>query len=221
MEEANPIIRGENGLLYKAETILRHRNRITEIRDRKARQKLESQKIQRQKQKVPKSDVKKPEDFVNRYREQQKNYASYKIRKHGVPEDVDLQNGSLVLILRIRGDKHISPQQKGIFKRLQLKKQHEAHLFVVDELLKKKIRSIENFIIYGSVTKGLVKSLISKRGFIKSGKDIQPINSNKIVEDLLGPLGIVCIEDVVSEFFHKGQNFAKLKETVWWANKHV
>ena len=63
MEEANPIIRGENGLLYKAETILRHRNRITEIRDRKARQKLESQKIQRQKQKVPKSDVKKPEDL--------------------------------------------------------------------------------------------------------------------------------------------------------------
>ena len=218
MQEDNEIIQGDNGLLYKTETILRHRNRISEINDRKSRQKLESIKIQKSKQKVPKNEVKKPEDMVTNYREQQKNFASYKLRKRASTDSIDLENGSLVLLLRIRGDKHLSPQQKSIFKRLQLRKQHEAHFFVVTEDLKRLIRSIENYIIYGYVTKAAVKSLISKRGYLKVEKEVKAINSNKIVEDVLGNIGMVCIEDVVSEIFHRGQNFEKLKKAVWYTN---
>jgi large subunit ribosomal protein L7e len=215
MQEESDIIQGNNGLLYKAETILRHRNRISEINERKSKQKLESIQIQKQKQRVPKNDVKKPEELVTNYREQQKNFASYKLRKRASTDSIELENGSLVLIIRIRGDKHLSPQQKGIFRKLQLKKQHEAHFFVVSEDLKRLIRSIENFIVYGYVTKATVKSLINKRGYLRIEKEVKPINSNKVVEDTLGSLGMVCIEDVVSEIFNRGQNFEKLKKSVW------
>jgi len=215
MQEDSEIIQGDNGLLYKAETILRHRNRISEINERKARQKLESIKIQKQKQRVPKNEIKKPEDLVMNYREQQKNYASYKIRKSAPIDSIDLEIGGLVLILRIRGDKHLSPQQKGIFRKLGLKKQHEANFFLVTDELKKMIRAIENFVIYGYVTKALVKALISKRGYLKVEKELKPINSNKVVEDVLGSLGMVCIEDLVSEIFHRGTNFENLKKFVW------
>ena len=58
----------KNGLIYKAEVILKNKTRLREIRERKARQKLSSILNQRKKKNAPRSQIKRPEDFVNKYR---------------------------------------------------------------------------------------------------------------------------------------------------------
>jgi large subunit ribosomal protein L7e len=46
--------------------------------------------------------------------------------------------------------------------------------------------------------------LIKKRGFIRKEKQILPVSSNKLVEQELGDLGCICIEDVSSELMVNG-----------------
>lgn len=46
--------------------------------------------------------------------------------------------------------------------------------------------------------------MIKKRGYIRKEKQILPISSNKLIEQELGDLGCICIEDVVSELMILG-----------------
>lgn len=213
MEEKD-LIYGENGLIYKAETIIRHKNRLSEIAERKAKQKIESFNVQKSKQKIPKSEVIRPEVFVTDYREKQRNYAYYKLKK-GSKKEVDLTENAIILILRIHGEKNLSEQQSKILKKLGLWKPHEAHLFKVNDVLKAQLKAIENFVIYGTVNRKTIKQLIAKRGNFRVEKKVTLISSNKIVEDVLGKIGVVCVEDIVSEISTNSKNFDEIKSSLW------
>lgn len=41
------------------------------------------------------------------------------------------------------------------------------------------------------------------------------IDNNKKVEDNLGSLGIICLEDLVNEIYGLGQNFEAVSKFVW------
>ena len=196
------------GLIYKAETVLKHRNKLNEIRERKAKQKLASVQIQRQAKKAPKSDIKRPEDFVRTYRESQKNYADYKKRKQrGNNNSGEPTAGDVVMVLRIRSDKNLSDQQRKLLSKLRLKKQHEAVLLRVDQPLIDILKSVENCVIYGQINYTVAKELVTKRGNLRKNKEIKSISSNEVVEDILGELGIICIEDIISSIARGNKDF--------------
>jgi large subunit ribosomal protein L7e len=212
--EDKDLIYGENGLIYKAQTILRHKNRLSEKAEQKARQKIESFTIQRSKLKIPKSEVVKPEDFVNNYRERQKNYSYYKLRKVS-PREADLPDeAEVVLVLRILGNKNVSEQQTRILRKLGLRKAHEARLFRADADLRKCLKLVENFVIYGPIDRRTVKELISKRGQLRVNDELKLISSNQVVEDVLGKLGVVCVEDIVGEITGNSEHFGEIQKSL-------
>ena len=208
--EDKDLIYGENGLIYKAETVLLRKNRINEKAEQKAKQKIESFKIQKDKQKKPKLEIVRPDQFVDDYKQKQKNYAYFKLRKHNKKE-VKINDDEILLVLRIRNDKNLSDNQKRILKRLGLHKVHEAHIFRADSALRDQLKLIENFVIYGHINRKTLKSLISKRGNFKVENKLQLISSNKIVEDVLGNYGIVCVEDIVGELVSNPKLFPEIK----------
>ena len=209
------MIYADNGLIYKAETILRHSNRLAELTEKKSKQKLESLKIQRANQKAPKSELIRPEDLVYKYKQQQQNYSAYKIKKRASTQSVALEVGKLIGVLRIRSSMNISPQQKRFLSKLGLRKQHELGIFRVDEALIKELKLVENFVTYGELNRQTVRALLSKRGYLKNGKELLPVKSNKVVEDILGEFGMVCIDDLVNEISFVAKNFEKVKEYLW------
>jgi large subunit ribosomal protein L7e len=205
--------KSSNGLIYKTETILKNRTKLKELRERKSRQKLKNIIEFKNRPKL-KDEIKRPEDFVTEYREKQKNYNQYKKRLHKDLELLNIKENDLIFIIRIRGDKNLSDNQKKLFKILNLKKQHEGSIFVVDKNLKKSISCLENYIIYGFINKKNFKDLITKRGYLKYNNGLHPIKSNKLVEDVLGEKNIICVEDIVSEIFSKGENFNFIKKVL-------
>ena len=208
MSDNEALQKTNSGLIYKAETVLKHKNKLDEIRERKAKQKLASIQIQRQAQKAPKSDIKRPEDFVRAYRETQKNYTDYKKRKQrNKANSGELNIGDVLLVLRIRGDKNLSAQQKKLLSKLRIKKQHEAVLLRVDQPLIDILKSVENCVIYGHISHAVAKELVTKRGQLRKDKQIVSINSNEVVENVLGELGIICIEDIVSAIARGNKDF--------------
>lgn len=212
--EDKDLIYGENGLIYKAQTVLRHKNRLSEKAQQKARQKIESFTIQKSKMKIPKSEVTRPEDFVNAYREKQKNYSYYKLRKAS-PREADLPDEKeVVLILRIHGNKNVSEQQTRMLRKLGLRKAHEARLFKTDADLRNTLKLVENFVVYGPVDRKTIKELVSKRGHLRVGDELKLISSNQIVEDVLGNLGVVCVEDIVGEISGNSKVFADIQKSL-------
>ena len=215
MSDNEQLQKTNSGLLYKAETVLRHSNRLSEIREKKARQKIESMKAQQRNTRAPKSEVRRPEDFVRAYREQQKNFADYKRRKGRRGGSQGPAAGDVVMLLRVRSGKNLSAQQSRLLTKLRLKKTHEGALLRVDEALLGLLKSLENCLVYGHLRRETVRELLCKRGFLRKDKAITQITSNQVVEDALGSLGLVCIDDVVSAVVRGGKHFDTVQKHLW------
>ena len=212
--EDKDLIYGENGLIYKASTILRHKTRLNEKAEQKARQKIESYTIQRSKMKIPKAEITRPEEFVHAYRERQKNYSYYKLRKAS-PREANVQDADgVIFVIRIHGSKNVSEQQTRILRRLGLRKAHEGRLFRANDQIREFLKLIENFVVYGPINRKTIKDLISKRGQFLVDKELKLISSNQVVEDVLGKHGIVCVEDIVGEIATNSKNFDAIQKSL-------
>ena len=60
-----------------------------------------------------------------------------------------------------------------------------------------------------------VRELIYKRGYGKVNTDRIALTDNAIIEQRLGRLGIVCVEDIVHEIFTVGSNFRAAANFLW------
>jgi large subunit ribosomal protein L7e len=60
-----------------------------------------------------------------------------------------------------------------------------------------------------------VRDLVYKRGFVKVNGNRTPITSNDIIEDKLGKMGIICVEDLIHEIFTVGPNFKYASNFLW------
>lgn len=78
MQKEDPIFTAADGLVYKKETIFKHKNKIQELKQNKIREKFILKKYEKDQRKLPSSDVKTPESFVHEYLTRQRNYAKYK-----------------------------------------------------------------------------------------------------------------------------------------------
>ena len=71
---------------------------------------------------------------------------------------------------------------------------------------------MENFVMYGPVDRKTVKELISKRGQLRVEGGLKIISSNQVVEDVLGKLGVVCVEDIVGEIAASSDASAEIQK---------
>lgn len=72
---------------------------------------------------------------------------------------------------------------------------------------------IMSFFSYPNVKS--VKDLLYKRGALKVSKQRIPLTDNAIVEQNLGKLGMLCVEDVINEIFTVGKNFKEVNNAIW------
>jgi len=74
---------------------------------------------------------------------------------------------------------------------------------------------LEPYITYGCPNLKAVRDLVYKRGFVKVNGNRTAITSNDIIEDKLGKLGIICVEDLIHEIFTVGPNFKYASNFLW------
>lgn len=74
------------------------------------------------------------------------------------------------------------------------------------------LKLVEPYVTWGYPNINTVRELIFKHGFLRIDQKKVAIDSNKLIEDHLGGLGVICIEDIVHELFNATENFDKIKE---------
>lgn len=92
-------------------------------------------------------------------------------------------------------------------KLLKLKKNHEVSFIRVSAKTETALKVCEPFITFGYPNRNTVKNIITKRGFCKVANEYVPINSNALVEEHLGHLGLICIDDIVTILMKGGKQF--------------
>lgn len=74
---------------------------------------------------------------------------------------------------------------------------------------------MDNYITYGYPSRKVISELIYKRCHAKINGKREAIDNNKKVEDNLGNIGIICLEDLVNEIATLGPNFEAVIKFIW------
>ena len=77
---------------------------------------------------------------------------------------------------------------------------HSADVHILNDRLKQALKVVAPYVIYGNVSKRILKKLFRQRGFANDDKIYKPISNEEIIEDKLGHLDIICIDDLGSLF---------------------
>ncbi|KAE9979116.1 hypothetical protein EG328_001057 [Venturia inaequalis] len=194
------------------ETLLKKRKSQMKEREARDTETAAKKKANKEKRQVI---FKRAESYVKEYRDAERE----KIRL----DRLSKQEGSfavpaeakLAFVIRIKGINKIDPKKRKTLQLLRLLQINNGVFIRLTKATIEMLRIVEPFIAYGYPNLKSVRELIYKRGYGKINKQRIPLTDNAIIEESLGPLGIVCIEDLIHEIFTVGPNFKQASNFLW------
>merc|ERR1712141_3212 len=121
----------------------------------------------------------------------------------------------LAFVMRIRGINQVSPKVRKVLQLLRLRQINDGVFIKMNKATTNMLRICEPYITYGAPNLKAVRDLVYKRGFVKVNGNRTPITSNDIIEEKLGKMGIICVEDLIHEIFTVGPNFKYASNFLW------
>ncbi|TID24929.1 60S ribosomal protein L7 [Venturia nashicola] len=194
------------------ETLLKKRKSQEKEREARNTETAAKKKANKEKRKVI---FKRAESYVKEYRDAERE----KIRLDRLAK----QEGSfavpaeakLAFVIRIKGINKIDPKKRKTLQLLRLLQINNGVFIRLTKATIEMLRIVEPFIAYGYPNLKSVRELVYKRGYGKINKQRIPLTDNAIIEESLGSLGIVCIEDLIHEIYTVGPNFKQASNFLW------
>lgn len=121
----------------------------------------------------------------------------------------------LLLVVRIRGFDDVHPDTRTTLRLLRLRQIFHAVFIRVNKATLNMLKKVEPYVTYGYPSLKTVRELVFKRGFGKVKRDRVPLTENNLIEESLGKLGIICIEDLIHEIYSVGPNFSQANTFLW------
>ncbi|TXG46761.1 hypothetical protein EZV62_026055 [Acer yangbiense] len=206
---------------YISETVLKKRKSTeSHALARKAQLELGNfEKNKRKKKEV--HDIKRPEQFVKEFRDQELDLIRMKQRAKRPKSAVMKPKSKLLFIVRIQGKNDMHPKTRKILYNLRLRRMFSGVFVKVNEGIIQMLQKVEPYVTYGLdwfsaaflwIYPNLrnVKELIYKKGYANTEKQRLPLTDNNVIEQELGKHGIICIEDIVHEIANVGPHFKEV-----------
>lgn len=199
-------------LAYIDETVLKKRKNNEEWAI-KRRERIATQKKENKDR--AKSAIKRPEQFVQEYRDKELDFVRMKRRlKLSKISATDLKS-NLLFVIRIQGTKDMHPTTRKTLKRLRLRQILNGVFLKANESNLKMLLSVDPFVAYGYPNAKSVRDLIYKKGCGKIDNQRVPLTDNNVIEEALGKSGIICLEDIVNEITTVGPHFKDVCSFLW------
>jgi len=162
--------------------------------------------------------VKKAEKFVLEYRNKERFEAKAKrgLRsKKKLPVAATGEDGKgagpgdkILLVVRVRGNESIPEGVARALRRWRLNAVCDSVFVERSASSLRTLRMVEPFVTYGYPTMKTVNELVYKRGFARVREGDQwkstPLSDNRMIEDQLGAMGVICTEDLIEELVSVG-----------------
>ncbi|KAL2355494.1 60S ribosomal protein L7 [Cryomyces antarcticus] len=194
------------------ETLLKKRKSQEKDREARASELAEKRKANKAKRETI---FKRAESYVKEYRdaEREKIRLSRAAKQEGsyyIPAEP-----KLVFVVRIKGINKIDPKKRKTLQLLRLLQINNGVFVRLTKATAEMLKIVEPFVAYGYPNLKTVRELIYKRGYGKVDKQRIPLTDNAVIEEQLGKLGIVCMEDLIHEIFTVGPNFKQAANFLW------
>lgn len=162
-----------------------------------------------------KRDFIKPEAFIMAYRRSERDERRMNrcIQSEKVFKKPNTKQNILVAY-RHRAHKIASDATNKILRRLRLNTLHNTVILKNNIETTALLRLVEPYVTWGYPTVDTVRDLVFKHGFLRIDKKKVPMNCNKLIEENLGELGVICVEDIVHELFTTSKNFNVVQRTL-------
>ena len=150
--------------------------------------------------------------MVKNYREKQKSHSAFKYRLKTSNKILDLKYDQTkehlpIIIIRICGQWERIPKEiQTILAKFHLKELNNAIILFYNKDNFKMVKLIESYVTWGFINKYMIEDLLRKRGSVTFGNNEPNELNNVDIENSLGKLGIVCIEDIIFELSKETQN---------------
>merc|ERR1711887_367140 len=194
------------------ETLLKRRKNLERIKASRAVAVVKRRKALKEKRHVI---YKRAEKYVKEYRAKERDEIRLRrmAKRNGnfyVPAEA-----KLAFVIRIRGINQVSPKVKKALQLLRLRQINNGVFVKLNKCSLNMLRLVEPYVAWGYPNLKSVRELIMKRGYAKINHQRIPITDNQIVEDSLGKLDIICVEDLIHEIITVGANFKKANNFLW------
>merc|ERR1712083_1241329 len=194
------------------ETILKRQKNLERVKSARAVAIVKRRKALKEKRRVI---YKKAQQYAKEYRAKERDEIRLRrmAKRDGnfyVPAEA-----KLAFVIRIRGVNQVSPKVKKALQLLRLRQINNGVFVKLNKSTLNMLRLVEPFIAWGYPNLKTVRELMLKRGYAKVNHQRIPITDNQIIEDSLGKLDIICIEDLIHEIFTVGPNFKKANNFLW------
>ncbi|KAI4326256.1 hypothetical protein MLD38_031587 [Melastoma candidum] len=197
---------------YIPEVILKKRKSSEEIALRKKAQ-LE---LRQKRSKLSKADdFKTPEQFIREYRDKEIDLVRMKHRVIRSKPSLLSSDSRLIFVVRIQGKTDMHPKTVKILYKLRLRRVFTGTFLRANEVVMEMLKKVEPYVTYGCPNLNNVRELILKKGFARIEGERVPLTDNIIIEQQLGKLGVVCLEDMVHEIANVGPHFKEVASFLW------
>ncbi|CAD7948519.1 unnamed protein product [Amoebophrya sp. A25] len=118
-------------------------------------------------------------------------------------QKVNEANGKILLVVRNKR-KNPTPAVLKILKRLQLENHNTVTFVPYDEATCLELKVIEPFVYWGYPSMKIVNELLHKKAtFRTSANEKVTLSNNALVEEHLGDIGVLCVEDIVQTIYRR------------------
>ena len=121
----------------------------------------------------------------------------------------------LAFVVRIRGINGVSPKVRKILQLLRLRQVHNGVFVRLSKPMLQMLNLVSPYIAFGYPNLKSVRELIYKRGFGKINGQRTALTDNKLVEDTLGKLDVLSVEDVIHQIYTVGNRFKQVNKFLW------
>jgi len=194
------------------ETILKRRRNLQRIAASRAAATLKQRKTLKEKRRIV---FKRAEQYTKEYRAKERDEVRLRrmAKRDGnfyVPAEA-----KLAFVVRIRGINQVSPKVKKALQLLRLRQINNGVFVKLNKSTLNMLRLVEPFVAWGYPNLKTIRDLVYKRGFAKVNHQRIAISNNEVIEQSLGALNIICVEDLIHEIITVGPNFKKANNFLW------
>ena len=169
-------------------------------------------KLQKKAAKKPKAASKKvvfkrAEKFVAEYRASSKNDVRLRRAAKAQQKFFAPEEPSVFVVIRILGSYGVTPKVRKIFQLLRLRSTNTAAFVKINKSTQAMLLQIAPYVTWGVPDRKTVSDLLYKRGYARINAERVPITSNALIEQHLGSVGVICLEDMVHQILTAGESF--------------
>ncbi|CEM03224.1 unnamed protein product [Vitrella brassicaformis CCMP3155] len=206
--------RREGESIKVSETVLRKRRHdLAGIAERRRKIALAKEQSVKKQRRSPIVTVQKLiKEYRNRHLDRKR-----QTREQRRTKSAKLKHSTAVFLAVRNGRKGGNAATRGALKGLGLTKAFTGVLVLNNLDNVARLKSVEPFIFYGPPTLSTVRQLFSKRArlHVPGRTKKEPLTDNTYVEDHLGHLGMLCVEDMVQEVFKGGERAKDVLKFLW------